>query len=104
MSAISSRTVSRRLRRLLLAAALVALLVAGLGNAAHVHAPAKAAGGAHAELCGYCAAWGGVAGPTARPPAAAPAVRVLLLLSRAAAPCLACRILIAAHPRAPPLR
>jgi hypothetical protein len=91
--------------RALLAVLAVSLVLNGIAYLTHDHAAAKAKGSAtHTELCGYCAAFGGLGGapadlPTAQLPTPLPALIVLLV----AAP-LFRRHVTAARPRAPPTR
>jgi hypothetical protein len=91
--------------RALLAVLAVALVLNGIAYLAHDHGVEIAKGSlAHPELCGYCAAYGGLAGtpadlPQVRLPIPLPLLTVLLV----AAPLLR-RHVTAARPRAPPAR
>jgi hypothetical protein len=104
-------SLSRRLRRhgttlrALLAVLAVTLVLNGIAYLVHDHGVESLKGSlAHPELCGYCAAYGGLAGapadlPKVQPPVPLPLLTVLLI----AAPLLR-RHVTAARPRAPPTR
>ena len=83
----------------------VSFVLNGIGYLTHNHSVDKANGSvAHTELCGYCAAFGGLGGApaglqTPQLPYPVPTLIVLLV----AAPLLR-RHVTAARPRAPPTR
>jgi hypothetical protein len=90
--------------RALLAVLALTLVLNGIAYLVHVDAVDKARGSvAHTELCGYCAAFGGLGDspadlPTPLLPIPLPTLTVLLI----AAPLLR-RHVTAARPRAPPV-
>jgi len=91
--------------RALLAVLAVSLVLNGIIYLTHDHAAATAKGSAaHTELCGYCAAFGGLGGaPTDLPTAQLPIPVSALIVLLVAAPLLR-RHATAARPRAPPTR
>ena len=90
--------------RALLAVLVATLVLNGIAYLTHVDAVGKAGGSvAHTELCGYCAAFGGLAGSSADLPAPQLPVPLLALtVLLLAAPVLR-RHVTAARPRAPPV-
>jgi hypothetical protein len=90
--------------RALLAVLVATLVLNGIAYLVHVDAVDKAKGSvAHTELCGYCAAFGGLGSASADLPAPQLPVPLLTLTVLLLAAPLLRRHITAARPRAPPV-
>jgi hypothetical protein len=94
---------SPRWLRVSLAALLLAFTLNLVAHAAHTHDDAKIAQAAHAQNCGYCAAFGGLTDAPSHNGAFAPLILTPELTAQPATSILGWRVETAARPRAPPL-